>query len=155
MQSILQKDWCRSPAQMVEATLVANPSRLAGRYRAVEVAALAKSLVPRLRPLLNNLNPVTTQQAFELAQHAIDRALVTIDVLSENDLGHLTAMTRLTGARIRELMRINAVTIREIAKQMNITLIRVRHVRENGVTGNCFCRDWYEAITKSGLYSTQ
>lgn len=155
MQSNQQKDWCRSPAQMVEATLVANPSRLAGRYRDVEVAALAKSLAPRLRPLLDNLNPVTTQQAFELAQHAIDRALVAIDVLSENDLGHLTSMTRLTGARIRGLMRINALTIREIAKQMNITLVRVRHVRENGVTGNCFCRDWYEAITKSGIYSTQ
>lgn len=152
VQSNLPIDWRHSPEQMVEATLQANVARLAGKYRGTDVAAVAKALLPLLRPLLDNLNPVTTQQSFELAQHAIDRALVAIDVFSENELTQLTSMARLTGARIRQLMRINALSIRQISERMSITMKRVREVRENGVTGNCYCRDWYEAITKSGIY---
>ena len=52
----------------------------------------------------------------------------------------------LMGGYIERLMRVKKVTIRGLAKHMNVTMIRVREVRALGVQGECFCRDWIEAI---------
>ena len=56
-------------------------------------------------------------------------------------------MKSLSGSAITRLMRVHKLTIRSLAKRMNITMKRVREVRALGVTGACMCRDWYEAIT--------
>jgi hypothetical protein len=55
-------------------------------------------------------------------------------------------MESLSGSAITRLMRVHKLTIRSLAKRMNITMKRVREVRAQGVTGACMCRDWYEAI---------
>lgn len=60
---------------------------------------------------------------------------------------------RLPGRYIVKLMRKHKVTIKELAQRMNITQKRVRQVREQGVTGNGMCLDWFEAITLTGLFS--
>ncbi len=57
----------------------------------------------------------------------------------------------LAGDSIMDLMRKHKVTIRDLAKRMNITLKRVREVRTTGVTGKCICQDWREAITGTGM----
>lgn len=44
-------------------------------------------------------------------------------------------------------MRLHGKTIRGLALQMNITMARVRQVRERGVQGEAFCQDWLEAMT--------
>ena len=54
---------------------------------------------------------------------------------------------KLSGAEVVRLMRGHGVTIAALAKQMNIPMTRVRHVRERGVIGEAFVRDWIEAIT--------
>jgi hypothetical protein len=58
----------------------------------------------------------------------------------------------LSGAYITFLMRINQVSIRELAKRMNITLKRIREVKARGVDGAHMCQDWYEGITQTGLF---
>lgn len=60
---------------------------------------------------------------------------------------------KLPGRYIVKLMRKHRVTIKGLAQRMNITQKRVRQVREQGVAGNCMCLDWFEAITKTGLFS--
>ena len=52
----------------------------------------------------------------------------------------------MTGKQISYLMRVNNVTIRALARKMAITLKRVRHVRQHGLTSPHFIRDWTEAI---------
>ncbi len=59
---------------------------------------------------------------------------------------------RLPGRYIQRLMRQHRITIRALATRMNITMKRVREVRQDGVNGRCMCLDWYEAITNTGLY---
>ncbi|MGH8567424.1 MAG: hypothetical protein ACREXU_05245 [Gammaproteobacteria bacterium] len=56
-------------------------------------------------------------------------------------------MNELTGAQIARLMRCHHVTIKALARRMNITQKRVRHVRTHGVSGYELVRDWYEGIT--------
>jgi len=58
-------------------------------------------------------------------------------------------MIKLTGKEVRALMRANHKTIRGLAAQMNITHVRVREVRANGVHGPAFVRDWLEAVQAS------
>ncbi len=53
----------------------------------------------------------------------------------------------MTGKEIVKLMRVNKVTIRELAKRMNITLIRIRFVRDNGIKCPLAKRDWIQGIT--------
>ena len=53
----------------------------------------------------------------------------------------------MNGNHVRWLMRTNNVTIRELAARMDITIKRVRYVRERGVTEPHVIRDWLEAIT--------
>ncbi len=53
----------------------------------------------------------------------------------------------MTGNDIRYLMRINKVTIRRLAAKMDITLKRIRYVREHGTENPHITRDWVEAIT--------
>jgi len=60
---------------------------------------------------------------------------------------------RLPGRYIVKLMRKHKVTIKVLAQRMNITQKRVRQVRGQGVSGNCMCLDWFEAITLTGLFS--
>lgn len=55
---------------------------------------------------------------------------------------------RLSGEEVCSLMRQYRVTIRQLAETMQITLKRVREVRGNGVEGEVYVRDWYEAITE-------
>ena len=56
-------------------------------------------------------------------------------------------MDHLTGTTIVRLMRAHRKTIAGLAASMNITQVRVREVRAGGVRGECFVRDWMEAIT--------
>ena len=56
-------------------------------------------------------------------------------------------MNQLKPEMVKRLMRQNGKTIRGLAAQMNITMTRVRQVREEGVKGQEFCRDWLEALT--------
>lgn len=62
-------------------------------------------------------------------------------------------MKFLTGSSIKSMMRTHRVTIRVLALRMNISFQRVHDVRENGVTGKCFCLDWTEAITQTGVFA--
>ena len=54
----------------------------------------------------------------------------------------------LTGETIRYFMRVNDITIRRIAAHMQITLKRVRFVREHGCSG-ISCTDWMQAIRET------
>lgn len=63
--------------------------------------------------------------------------------------GRHVASARLTGQNLIDLMRENKVTIRQLALRMNVTMTRVREVRATGVTGQCMCLDWHEAITQT------
>lgn len=56
-------------------------------------------------------------------------------------------MNQLQPETVKRLMRQNGTTIRSLAAQMNITMTRVRQVREKGVEGQEYCRDWLEALT--------
>ena len=53
----------------------------------------------------------------------------------------------MNGNHIRRIMRVHKVTIRELAARMDITIKRVRHVRQHGLAENHVIRDWIEAIT--------
>jgi hypothetical protein len=50
----------------------------------------------------------------------------------------------LSGSIIKKLMRKNRRTIRGVAAQYDLTQTRVRFVREHGVKGEVFVRDWLE-----------
>lgn len=56
-------------------------------------------------------------------------------------MNHLSAQT------IQHLMRKHRKTIRGIAQEWNLTLKRVRYVREHGVEGEAFVMDWLEILT--------
>ena len=56
-------------------------------------------------------------------------------------------MTELSAATVRRLMRANRKTIRGLAMRWNLTLTRVREVRDQGVKGEAFVRDWLEMLT--------
>ncbi len=58
----------------------------------------------------------------------------------------------LTGPEIVKLMNRHKITIRDLAKRMNITMKRVRQVRAFGVEGEWYVLDWQEAITGTGLF---
>ena len=64
-------------------------------------------------------------------------------------------MNRLPGLIIQKLMRRHKMTIRTLAKRMNITMKRVREVRDKGVEGNCMCLDWVEGITGTGFFKNK
>lgn len=54
---------------------------------------------------------------------------------------------RLDGADVRRLMRVHKVTIRELAKRMQITMRRIRQIREIGLRDRPTIRDWVQGIT--------
>ena len=56
-------------------------------------------------------------------------------------------MNHLTGTTITKLMQANHKTISGLAASMNITHVRVRQVRAQGVRGEHFVADWLEALT--------
>lgn len=167
-------DWNRTPVQMIESVLRANMFRIVGRYynrlretlaeqkataqgkevETITIPELAASLARRIKPVLDVLNPVKDQDSWKLAADAIERSLVSDGALTIPAERHHEWQS-FSGEQIRRLMRQNDISIRELAERMQITMIRVREVRERGVTGNCYCRDWYEAITSTGIYTTQ
>jgi hypothetical protein len=53
---------------------------------------------------------------------------------------------QLTGTMVKRLMRKHHVTIREIKAKYQISLKRIREVREKGVTGFC-ASEWTFIIT--------
>lgn len=53
---------------------------------------------------------------------------------------------KLPGAMVRRLMRKHKVTIRSLAKSFNITIKRVREVRDSGVRGFA-ASEWHAMIT--------
>lgn len=55
-------------------------------------------------------------------------------------------MNHLSGASIIRLMRVNKKTISGLSASMNITQVRVRQVRAQGVCGEHFVTDWLEAL---------
>lgn len=95
--------------------------------------------------------------------HGIRRPLATPffnAVLRQNkelsnakDCREVLAMRSISGSSIKRLMRRHKVTISDLAKRMQITMKRVREVREKGVEGHCMCLDWYEAITLKGIFA--
>jgi transcriptional regulator with XRE-family HTH domain len=58
---------------------------------------------------------------------------------------------RLSGERVRSLMRKNRVTTRQLAEAMEITQKRVREVRNDGVEGYAYVRDYIEAIIENSF----
>jgi len=56
-------------------------------------------------------------------------------------------MSLITGTTITRLMRANHKTISGLAASMNITQVRVRQVRAQGVRGDHFVADWMQALT--------
>lgn len=56
-------------------------------------------------------------------------------------------MRTLSGDQVVVLMRKHKKTIAGLAKAMNISQVRVRHVREHRVAGDAFVQDWVEAIS--------
>lgn len=163
-------NWKRTSEQMVEDVLRMNHPRLAYRYRnrlartqddgaavdggqtkGITFPELSRALARKIGPVLKVLNPVKDQRSWNLAAEAIERSLVHNGILFE-DVRHIKARSRYTGEEICDLMRLNDVTIRQLAQRMNITLKRVREVREKGVVGNHYCLDWYEAITCTGVF---
>lgn len=173
-QAAAASNWNRTPAQMVESVLRANLFRIVGRYysrlyealadqratcqgKAVEmmtIPELAAALARRVKPALDALNPVKDASSWALASDAIERSLVSVGALAIPVERH-HEWTSFSGEDIRRLMRQNDVSIRELSERMQISLIRVREVRERGVTGNIYCRDWYEAITSTGIYASK
>ena len=167
-------DWNCTPVQMIESVLRANLFRIVGRYynRLQEVLAdrrvteqgkgvetitipdLAATLARRIKPVLDVLNPVKDEGSWKLASEAIERSLVSDGALTIPAERH-HEWTSFSGEQLRRLMRQNDISIRELAERLQITMIRVREVRERGVSGNCYCRDWYEAITSTGIYTTK
>lgn len=53
---------------------------------------------------------------------------------------------RLSGAIVRRLMRKHKVTIRSLAQSFNITMKRIREVRDSGVLGFA-ASEWHYMIT--------
>ena len=53
----------------------------------------------------------------------------------------------LEGAEVRRLMRVHKVRIRELSRRMQITMKRIREIREIGLDERYAIRDWLEAIT--------
>lgn len=53
----------------------------------------------------------------------------------------------MTGNELTTLMRRHKVTIRELARRIQITQTRVRYRRETGLTDPGLARDWIQAIT--------
>jgi len=51
---------------------------------------------------------------------------------------------KLTGKEICALMRANGKTIAAVAAQWNLSKARIRRVRNNGVSGAAFVRDWLQ-----------
>lgn len=62
-------------------------------------------------------------------------------------------MPTITGNEIIASMTLHQITINRLATRMNITQKRVREVRSKGVTGECFCKDWQEAIAGLGAFA--
>jgi len=53
----------------------------------------------------------------------------------------------MNGKQIINLMRINKITIRQLAARMGITIKRIREVRKSGITHLYTIRDWKQGIT--------
>ena len=53
----------------------------------------------------------------------------------------------MTGTELATLMRRHKVTIRELARRIQITQKRVRYRRETGLPDPELARDWIQAIT--------
>ncbi len=66
-----------------------------------------------------------------------------------NDKGMLEPI--LLGTEIRRLMRLHKRTIRSLATAMNVTMKRVREVREKGVCGSLLVWEWKEWIVEGEL----
>jgi hypothetical protein len=164
--------WPSTRAQMVEAVLRAQSSRLAASYRnrlpellsadqvqpagkAVKTTSfpqLASLIATKIASLLQRLAPVRDEFTWTTASNAIDRALTLRDILAKGSDQH-ASWTSFSGAEVRRLMRLYDVSIVELARRLQATQKRVRHVRAHGVQGNAYCRDWYEAITQTGLFA--
>ena len=55
----------------------------------------------------------------------------------------------MTGKELATLMRRHKVTIRELARRIQITQKSVRQRRETGLTDPGLARDWIQAITRN------
>lgn len=54
---------------------------------------------------------------------------------------------KLDGADVRRLMRVHKVTIRQLSERMQITMKRIRQIREIGLRDRPTIRDWVQGIT--------
>jgi len=57
----------------------------------------------------------------------------------------------LAGVEVRRLMRVHHRTIRTLARAMNVTMKRVREVREKGVSGDLSVWEWRAWIVEGQL----
>lgn len=174
LEAMQSHSQAKTSVEVLEAVLRAQQQRLAGKYRnrlssvthhqgdsmasgACKPAALPEvtAMVSRqIKPLLNRLPPVRDEATLSVAVGVIERALTSRDILAKT-FDQQACLSALTGIQIRELMRLNDLTIVQLAARLGVTQKRVRYVRALGVTGNGYCRDWYEAITGTGLFAAK
>lgn len=75
--------------------------------------------------------------------------------MSSTNPDHTNWLSRqqLAGEEIMSLMREHKVTIKGLAELLQVPQKRVRHVRNLGVRGKGMVMDWYEAITRTGVFA--
>ena len=66
-------------------------------------------------------------------------------------LAELGKEPALDGVAVRRLMRVHRRTIRTLAKAMNVTMKRVREVRDKGVSGELAVWEWTTWIVEGEI----
>ncbi len=137
-----------------------TPSELKALYAAREVALARLNDKESIEPA--DLNALDRLGRFRVVTELWGKCPAPTQSLLVNDPHpHVRSAARiaarqqniLSGEEIVQLMRKHRVTIRSLALRMNITLKRVREVRQKGVSGRCFCQDWREGITATGIFA--
>ena len=101
------------------------------------------ALIGLMQPLVELFDPLFGCRLFrrDLSREERKPRALIIEQFELPDTG------RLDGADVRRLMRVNKVTIRELAKRMQITMKRIRQIREIGLRDKPTIRDWVQSIT--------
>ena len=105
------------------------------------------ALADDLREKANLLDPMSKaawilEDQYNAALTVIER---TRDARNRNPAPRM--QPKLSGAEVVRLMRAHGMTVAQLARRMNIPQTRVREIRDRGIVGGEFVRDWREAIT--------
>lgn len=68
-------------------------------------------------------------------------------LLSLSEIRAAVARGRLLPGELAAYMRRERVTIADLARRLDVSRARVRRVRDEGVEGAGFVRDWLEGVT--------